>query len=268
MMQRILFSDVDGCIINELNPNFSLIQSIINQLDDAGIVLILATAKTAHEIISLNHHLNLPGPFIIENGGGILFRHPLATLYPSHDVICMDDYYLLKSGNIKPDLALLKTFSPISSILTQMIQLPHDINLSAENEKLSKIRFFTEPIYIKNLSKFELKRLKKQLHKHNIYYDSSDSFLQTYTSRNNNKGAALKFILSTIYADIKFTTFAIGDSFNDFSMLNRCDHAYYILNKTLKSPSPQWNLISEKGFSGWKKSIEAITSYDYLSLPH
>lgn len=257
-MQKILFSDVDGCIINEMNPDFSRIQSVISQLNDAGIVLILATAKTAHEIISLNHHLNLPGPFIIENGGGILFRHPLATIYPSHDVICIDDYYLLKSGNIKPDLALLKTLSPISSLLTQMNRLPPDINLSAENEKLSKIRFFTEPIYIKNLSIFELMRLKNQLRKHNIFYDASDSFLQTYTSRNNNKGAALKFVLSTIYADIKFTTFAIGDSYNDFSMLNHCDHAYYILNKTLKSPPPQWHLMSEKGFSGWKKSIEAI----------
>lgn len=261
-MKKILFSDIDGCIINEPRPHFNQINAELSRLVQTGFNIVLSTAKTAHEMIVLNQHLDLPGPFIIENGGGILFNDSKACSFPDKDMIKIGPYALLKLGKEKPSPLFLTSFSPSDSLLTQMSepQLLACSNLSAEGIPSAKMRFFTEPILIKNLSSDQIKQLKKQLRKNQFYFVQTKNWLHVCSAKNNHKGAAVQFYIASMHANEQCVTYAIGDSINDFSMLNGCDNSFYILNYPLKHRFMNWHFITEKGFLGWRTALHQIVS--------
>ena len=250
-MLNIIFSDVDGCIIGQGVTAFNQINEAINRLS-SSFLLILTTGKTAHEIIQLNHSLKLRGPFIIENGHGILFKNPLSST----------EYTLLPLGEIKPNKLILNTIAPSHSLLTEMDDdyLASLTGISVEDVYLAKQRYFTEPIFIKHLSESDLKKLKKQLIHRKLYYIQTSRFLHV-TTQCLNKGRAIQYLLKVFFSKQEKTTYAIGDSLNDFSMFARCDHNYYIENQQINNIPKQCNIIIEKELTGWLRSLSKIVSH-------
>ena len=233
-------------------PDFNQINKLIQQLHQADFKLILATAKTAHELIALNAQLNLPGPFIVENGGGILFRQEHGVAIPKHATINIGSYRLLKRCGSKPDITQLQALCDPALLVTYMsdITFARITGLSLIQAALAKIRYFTELIYIKELAPSQLKSLKNALRHANIYFTQTTRFLHTCTTKYHHKGAAVNYIMSTMYNGISCQTFAIGNDVNDYSMLKTCDHAFYI------SPHPSKQV--EKYYLNWPLAIEAI----------
>ena len=169
-MINIIFSDVDGCLIGKGPTCFAKITEKIKRASESFLV-ILTTGKTAHEIIQLNHYLHLPGPFIVENGHGLLFKCPFPSISPSYKWNPIGDYSLFSLGEIKPDLSVIKSISPPNApLLTEMEDdyIASLTGMSVEDAYFAKQRFFTEPIFIKHLSPNVLKIFKKQLKMRNI----------------------------------------------------------------------------------------------------
>lgn len=233
-------------------PDFNQINKLIQQLHQADFQLILATAKTAHELIALNEQLNLPGPFIVENGGGILFRQDNGGALSEQATITIGSYRLLTRCGSKPDLTQFEALCDPALLATSMsdTSFAQITGLSLTQAALAKIRYFSELIYIKELAPLQLKSLKKALHHANIHFIQTTRFLHTCTTKYHHKGAAVKFIMSTIYNGISCQTFAIGNDVNDYSMLKTCDHAFYI--------SPHLSKQVEKYYLNWPLAIEAI----------
>lgn len=262
-MKKIIFSDIDGCMINDAQPDFVTIHAELERLKRVNIDIILTTAKTAHEIIALNQSLVLPGPFIVENGGGLLLMSGHRGLFPEKLCIEIDQYTLVKWGDTKPNILKLQQLFPEMLFLTQMdrYQFADYCDLSLDAAMRAQQRYFTEPLYIKNLLPDALKNLKKQLRHHHFSYMQSNRFLHIQCSKNIHKGAAVKRVIATMYPHKATITFAIGDSFNDFSMLNCCDHAF-ILDKKMppRLAYSSWHTVAEKGFLGWKNALQSIIS--------
>lgn len=263
-MHKFIFSDIDGCIINNSEPDFALINETLQNAINNDFIIVLTTAKTTHELIRLNKILNLPGPFIIENGAGILFKNNSLENSGAGEIIQIEDYKLLKLINHKPDINILKSICDKGSILTQMnnIEVTKITGLSDSNAILAKTRYFTEPIYIENLDKIKLKLLKSKLRKHKFYFIQTKRFLHVCTNKKNHKGYAIKFLIEKIYHYKNRETYAIGDSVNDFSMLNFCDTSFYITDDiNLRAYPDHWQIMAYTNFLGWQKAINIIIQH-------
>ncbi len=230
-MNKFIFSDVDGCIITDDAFDVKMVKNLIQQLHQQGFHLILATAKTAHEVVHLNETLDLPGPFIVENGGGILFRTPLSINIPAKALLAIENYRLYTWRNDKPNaqrlMALCGNYCRLLSHMhaTTLSKLTH---LTPEQAILAKTRYFTEPIYIHELTPPQLKYLKHILHQAGLYYIQTRKFLHVTTDKHLHKGSAIKFLLTNCYNDKPFVSYAIGDGLNDFSMLRSCDYPFLV----------------------------------------
>lgn len=258
MKKSIIFSDIDGCLIGEKSTCLSKIAKEVQHVSKSFLI-ILTTGKTAHELIQLNHHLHLPGPFIIENGQGILFKNTPPTLPYSRLCKALGTYALLPLGEKKPDIEILKKITLPNTLLTEMdLQYLTTITgLSIENAVHAKKRFFTEPIFIQHLPQNELKTLKKQLLNKNLHYIQTSRFLHV-TKTSINKGRAIKFLLRSLFHDQVNKTYAIGDSLNDFSMFAQCENNYYIVNQEHARRPKDCHMILEKEFSGWLSIVSQL----------
>lgn len=256
--RSIIFSDVDGCLIGQSPTNFTQITEAIKRVPESFLV-ILTTGKTAHEVIQLNHYLSLPGPFIVEGGHGILFKYHVPSIFPASKWISLGDYSLFSLSEAKPDLSEIKLISPDNALLTEMEDdyLASLTGMSPEDVYFAKQRFFTEPIFIKNMTENELKILKKKLAHKKFYYSQSSRFLHVSKS-SSNKGRAIKFLLKSIFSNQVDKTYAIGDSLNDFSMFAACDNNYYIANRLDDYLPKRCEVIMEKELSGWLRIMSEI----------
>lgn len=262
MPKKILFSDIDGCIVIQNQPiNQHGFQTAVAHLSSHEFDLILSSAKTAHEIILLNQKLNLAGPFIVENGAGLLFKkQPPKTFLLSNEIFITSDYYLIPLEQESINIQFLDKYHLQERLITQMSikSISNKLNLSSEESECAKKRFFSEALYIKDLHPEKIKEIKKIIQEQGYPILQTHSFLHIQSSIHHHKGAAIHYLLQTLYGDKKTQTYAIGDSFNDFSMLNTCNHAYFILNEYIPNIPPSWRIIKEKNFQGWQKAIEHI----------
>ena len=72
MTELVVFSDLDGTLLDHENYSYTQAQPALDALASRGIPLILATSKTAAEVAVLHQALNLGDwPAIVENGAGI-----------------------------------------------------------------------------------------------------------------------------------------------------------------------------------------------------
>ncbi|WP_417210705.1 HAD-IIB family hydrolase [Antarctobacter sp.] len=72
MTELVVFSDLDGTLLDHENYSYAPAQPALDALAARGIPLILATSKTAAEVAVLHKALNLGHwPAIVENGAGI-----------------------------------------------------------------------------------------------------------------------------------------------------------------------------------------------------
>lgn len=249
-MKYILFSDIDGCfILPHQTPDFHRLRAQFLHLQQLKVDIILNTSKTAHEVMALNQQLALPGPFIVENGGGLLYKsnHSFSMSGKEQLVIRSFGEYQLLS------LVAEELRVPVhSNLLTQMTaQYLHElIGLPLEEAALAKIRFFTAPIYIGEQTNEQKKALQHELQAHSFPFVATKNFFHVCCSPLQQKGQAIQTVLSLCYPNIACTTFAIGDSANDFSMFDVCTHAFYI--------HPNATSDSYPCYSHWNEAMMAL----------
>jgi predicted mannosyl-3-phosphoglycerate phosphatase (HAD superfamily) len=71
-LQKIVFSDIDGTLIDIRNGKFEGTDLLVKKLAKMGIPVILCSAKTRDEQEYIRNKLELSDPFIIENGGAVV----------------------------------------------------------------------------------------------------------------------------------------------------------------------------------------------------
>ena len=72
-MQVIIFTDLDGSLLDHENYSFTEAMPSLRRIKQSGIPLIITTSKTRMEVEHLQREIGIREPFIAENGGGIFF---------------------------------------------------------------------------------------------------------------------------------------------------------------------------------------------------
>ncbi len=71
MQQTIIYSDLDGTLLDPVNYSFSAALPALNLVRTRAIPLVLCSSKTRAEIMGCRREMDNAHPFVSENGGGI-----------------------------------------------------------------------------------------------------------------------------------------------------------------------------------------------------
>jgi mannosyl-3-phosphoglycerate phosphatase family protein len=215
----IIFTDLDGSLLNHDNFEFKKIKDFILECLLIGIKIIPNSSKTKKEIEIFSSQLGMKLPYIVENGAAI---HNLDVLNPAFKI---ENNSLVLSRTIEEILEIFnkevpKNFKEKCSFLKDMDkkQQQQILGLSEQFLPFALDRDYSIPFIFNGshhlIDEFRLilETLEMKLHEGGRVFNISD---------NCSKGSALKSLIDKLKKDFLLNPFIIvvGDSPNDISML-------------------------------------------------
>ena len=276
MSQYLIFSDIDNTLIQSYilkegeiyhTEEYGEIKTVVKQLQEKNIPLILCSTKTRLEQEKIRKYLEIDDPFIVENGGAIIipenyFHLDLEEIGLS--IKHIDENLVIELG---------KSYNKIIEILQEIrenfhikfiavhdlsiAELARKVGISINSAKLMASREYSETILeINNNDLFKLNK---------ILQDRGLRILQgtryNTISSLHDKGSAisiLKKLYSLKFEKGKIESIGIGDAINDIPMFENVDRAFLVRNIHNDYASMNINNLTRVngiGQLGWKEII-------------
>jgi mannosyl-3-phosphoglycerate phosphatase len=273
MSSGVVFSDIDGTLIDIFTGQFNTTIKFVNQLREYGIPLILCSSKTEAEQIELRRRANVSDPFIVENGGAVIiplgYFENMSNYESKYSVMETGNYQIIELGKpasqIKSALQKIRAssqfkFKSLSDLSIDEISIVTKMSTDAVSrmiqrkygETIVEIKNDDLPGFVTKVQDFGLKVIFG-----GRFFDITGG---------NDKGTAVK-ILVDLYrrkygGDVVF--FGIGDSKNDESMLKFVDFPMLV-----QRPDGAWydmkvdglNKLNGIGPDGWILGFNEIINY-------
>ncbi|MHB1290691.1 MAG: HAD-IIB family hydrolase [Sulfuricella sp.] len=254
MRKTILFSDLDGTLLDAVRYSFNDALPALSLIQAHGVPLVLCSSKTRAEIMACRQRMHNFHPFITENGGGIFIPQG----YFSAPVDSVDGYQRITLGT--PYAEIRRHFVALRERLGASVRGFADMTagevakltgLSCDDAILSKQRDFDEPFIFDGAPDA---RFLQAIEDAGLHWTQGRVF---HIMGKHDKGLAVK-TLKALYEREYGEIFSIGlgDSLNDLPLLQAVDRPVLIrhedgsfdsriaiagLMKT-QSPGPQgWN---------------------------
>ena len=224
----LIFTDLDSSFLSKSDFSFGNNLNMTRQLFKEGHYVVFNSSKTFNELKNFSHEQSFNLPFICENGGGIYLpkkyfknskkeREGYGVVFETKNI--KNKINFLKEEIIKIYGKYLTFFSDLDSANKQKLS-----GLDADGVKLALEREFTELILWQS-NEENLIKFKEYLDFHDLKIIKGGRF--HHISNNINKGISMHKLVNEYkkyYPSKNFTTVAIGDSDNDFEMLNYADY--------------------------------------------
>ena len=273
MIQKIIFTDIDGTILDNTGE-YGETPELISSLIKNSIPVILCSAKTLAEQNRVRKQIGLTDPFIVENGGAIVIEKEyfdLSQIMKDYPVKEHDGNYIIELG--KPATKIREilndirknfniSFRGVADISIQ--ELSNIAKLSTESAKEMAHREYGETIL--QIEKRDLDRLTRIARERNLSLIHGGRFFDV--TMGNDKGKAVEILVDLFKKkyDYNVTFFGVGDSENDASMLERMDHPLLVqkydgswsnirVNRIIKVPGI--------GPKGWALAYNDIFTKDH-----
>ncbi len=264
----IVFSDLDGTLLDEENYSFKEARPGLRALKKAGVPLVLCSSKTAAEIYVLRRKLGIQDPFIFENGGGIMlpkgaFPFPIkraksvgrSLLIPLGTPVSEIHSFLLKhSATLK---GTLKTFPDM-----RPSEIARLTGLTLSEAKRARERHFDLPFVIEGEGGGS-SALRRWLQVHGISWVEGGRL--RHLAKGSDKGKAAR-LLSGLYRKRfgPIRTVGLGDAPNDLPLLLSVDLPVAVRQKGGANPRLRGlkgvRVTRRVGPAGWSEAILEILS--------
>ena len=220
MFDCLVFTDLDGTLLNHHDYSFEDAREAINYLKDNSIPLIIVTSKTFSEVRVLQEKLGIECPFIVENGAGIFLAASsiLAQSMPPqnrHIKISKAKSYL----ELRLFFEILQKKYPLRGFGDMQVSEVMELTgLAQEDATNAMKRDFTEPFIV--LEEVDIEVIKKEANKEGLDIVKGGRFYHLI-SQGQDKAEAMKYLTHLFEEKTarKLTMIALGDSANDFTML-------------------------------------------------
>lgn len=278
---NLIFTDLDDTLLDHESYSWAEAMPALDLCQERGVPVILATSKTRLEIEPLHASLSISAPFISENGGGIFFPLEICADAPFGtsplDLVCLENKQEVVPSEIgekrfwKVSLGvnyncLVENLREIRHELGWDIRGFSDMNLAEisrltgldeEGARLASKREFDEP-FILNDEYEDMAPLLEVAERRGLEITSGGRFF--HLKGQNDKGIAMDLVVSWYRKDYeKILTIALGDSPNDFGMLERSDFPVLIKSTKdfswLKNDMPELTMTEEIGPKGWNTAV-------------
>ena len=225
-MQVIIFTDLDGSLLNHEDYSFAAARPSIERIKRAGIPLIITTSKSRLEVELLQRDMGIREPFIVENGAAIFFPRGYRNWIVekgerkgAYTVIRIGTTYSAVRDFVKTIGARFE-ISGFGDLTSE--EISDMTGLSADQAEMAKAREFTEPFFLKRpddigfLSELAAEKELKVTRGGRFYH---------LIGKKQDKGAAVRIVsdLFRINSGEELTTIGLGDSENDLPMLEQVD---------------------------------------------
>lgn len=222
----LVFSDLDGTILDERTYSFEQSLPGIALLRERGIPLVLASSKTFDEMTVYHREFALAAPFIFENGGGVAW--PDGDGFRT-DILGMD------AASLAAALPLIESSlrrKVLSIVGMNAEEVARRTGLSAKQAEKAQMRRASLPFVVEGegVSAGELDTVNGMLAMRACAVVRGKRFFHLI-SPGADKGAAAALIAATFRhaaPDGRIVTWAVGDSYNDVSLFAAVDRAVYV----------------------------------------
>ena len=226
----IIFTDLDGTLLNRDTFKFDSIKDYLKKLHSKGIKIIPNSSKTEKEILEFNQELGLDLPYISENGSVIKGMNLINSNFPNEIILSRDKDELLKifektvSENLKEKCGHILDMSK-----KRQVEI---FGLTNNKLKNATKRKYSIPMLFKG-NKFEKNELVKLLKTKSLTFQ--DGGRVQNLCDNVNKVKAMNKVLK-IFKKIQDNTkvIGVGDNYNDLEMLRNCDIPCLVFNDQFK----------------------------------
>jgi mannosyl-3-phosphoglycerate phosphatase family protein len=268
MKQWLIFTDLDGSLLDHDNYSHRPADALLKQLNNDHIPVIFTTSKTRAEVIHLRKELKNHHPFIVENGAAVFIPY---GYFPAMPEGCFerDGYWVYELT--KPRQHWLDLLNRAATIFTHNFShfaamkekaIAEITGLTLTKAKLANKREYSEPIFWLGAN-----TRKKEF----IYWlqRQGGTLLQggrfLHLSGDCNKGIALtwmmeQFRIFSVPCDLSLL--AIGDSENDIDMLEASDVSLIIRSPAHPPPklkrTTAYVISDEFGPKGWANGVRKI----------
>lgn len=256
-IMKIVFTDLDGTLLDHETYSFIPAEKGISFLNKRNIPVVFCTSKTRKEILYWRSKIGNIHPFISENGGGIYI--PLEYFSFSFDYTWKTkEFYLIRLGSSFEKLKkvitdLEKRFDITSFLQMNTEDLMKEADLSKNQAELALQREFDIPFIIHNND--QKNDIIKVIKNNGLNVTKGGRFY--HLMGDNDKGKAVQLLTSLF--DREFTTvetIGIGDSDNDFPMLNQVRKPFIVRKKDGSYASESYHHAEGIGPIGWQQVIE------------
>lgn len=281
MPHYLLFTDLDGSLLDNDSYSFDEAQPALEMLRSQDIPVILVSGKTRAEIEPLRERLDHQGPFIVENGAAVYV--PLETFaFQPERSRRRSSYHVIELGT--PYALLRDVLRQIEDTVGTPLHGFGDLSvdevmattgLSREDALRAMLREFDEPFLVNGPPKL-IEEICRQIVMRGLNWTRGGRFF--HLMGNNDKGRAAELLLrcykrhgrETDLPDLE--TIGIGDSLNDLPLLLTVDHPI-LVQKPDGSYDPDINLPNlirapGVGPAGWNRAVLDILQLASEEAPH
>ena len=230
----VIFTDLDGTLLNRDTFKFDEIKDYIKSLVNKGIIIIPNTSKTNAELNNFAKELDLNLPFISENGSAIHGLNIINKNLPDEIILAREKELILKIFQ-KEIPENLKSKCKLITKMEKKIQ-KEVFGLSDKNLRNVLNRSYSTPILFEgnNEQKKDLFKIVKNvglsLHEGGRVINICDN-----VSKLKAMNRVIKIIKKT---ENEIKTIGVGDNFNDLDMLRNSNIACLVFLSLIHISEP------------------------------
>jgi mannosyl-3-phosphoglycerate phosphatase len=260
----IIFTDLDGTLLDHHTYSWQAAQPAIDLCHRQGVPIILNSSKTRAELVVLQEKLSISDPFISENGGGVFFSENRVKEPPTGSILdggywkwgLGASYETLVQG--LKELRTLLGWPMIGFSDMSIEEISKCTNLDLKASRLAAMREFDEPFIIPDNASVDVEALMNAARDKGFRVTPGGRFYHLHG--NNDKGQALEKLRGWYEEKHhELYTIALGDSPNDFPMLQKANCAVLVRSDRrfpdLKNRFPDLRVTKEIGPSGWNTAV-------------
>jgi len=265
MPEVIVFTDLDGTLLDHNSYSVRAALPAIDLLLRRGLPIIPVSSKTAAEVRRWISILSLEGPFICENGCAIFA--PVDSLSGRPDGAVEDDEEWKISLGVGIDevrrgleeLSESAGFTYRSFSQMSVDELSFLTGLTGEELDECLAREYDEPFII--IGEHNLKLIGRKAAENGFHFTKGGRFY--HLTGGCHKGQAVR-ILANLYREERIDPLfvGIGDSFNDLAMFQEVDLAYLVQKPDGTYdpliPEDAARRIPGAGPRGWRAAVEEV----------
>jgi len=229
MRKPLVFTDLDGTLLDEQRYSFADALPALEMLHTQGIPLVFCSSKTRAEMEGYRRRMDNVHPFIVENGGGI-FIPPGYFTVPVGGAENFDGYLLVAFG--KPHALIRRCFVELRERMgvrargfTDMTveEVAALTGLSPAEAVLARQRDFDEPFVFDGAPDEAFLAAIADV---GLNWTQGRIF---HVMGTHDKGRAVRFLKSLYEREFGgVSTLALGDGYNDLPMLEAVDQAVLV----------------------------------------
>jgi mannosyl-3-phosphoglycerate phosphatase len=266
MPQLIVFTDLDGTLLDAETYAFDASREALDALRARSVPLIPASSKTRAEIERLRADLDHHHPFIVENGGGMFIPKGYFD-FPLEGAVLRGPYQVIEFG--LPYAALRLALKEIAHALNCRVrgfgdmtteEVAERMGLSSSDALLAKQREYDEPFIVESVP-LPVDEIHCKAEARGLRCTSGGRFYHLMGP--NDKGSACRYLIDCYRRRFgAITTVGIGDSLNDLTMLAEVDRPL-LVQRADGTYDPGVTLSSLTraqgvGPQGWNRAILSV----------